>query len=197
MRRWLGTREQIAKLDEATRLADDASRSEDIVRRLGSFVLHAGIADFLAIQAARLVEQIVLKAQLAEGLAPSFQPHEDSYFYAKGISTRRILKGIRKLLPFTAGQPSAPARAQEITALAQAMVKMGLAFLDCRNPVVHQIGSPTRGLEELIALCDQANARYQEFLDAHRAFMEAAGPYRFSEKELRFFYPDDRAGNER
>ena len=194
VKEWLSADEQLAKLRRVFRLAEDASRSEDTARRLGAFLLNAGIVDFLAIQAARLVEQIVLKAQLARGGKPSFQPHEDSYFYAGRVSTRRILKGIQRFLPFAAGEPADDAEAKRVTALAKTMVERGFEFLDYRNPVVHQIGSRRRGFDELVVLCDQANAAYQDFAEAHRVFLETAQPYGFSEKEQRRFYKPDSTG---
>src|SRR5262245_5226675 len=96
------TDEQIRKLEQATRLANDAASSPEVACRLGALVLYAGIVDFLVIQAARLIEQVVLKGQLAEGKQPSFRPNDDSFFYSKKVSTGSILKGIRKLLPFKA-----------------------------------------------------------------------------------------------
>lgn len=177
---------QITKLEMAERLALDASKSGDIDRRLGGFLIYSGIVDFIAIQAARLIEQIILKSELADGKQPSFQPKEDDYFYDQHISTRAILKGIRNLLPFNSA--SEPERAKTITDLARQMVGLGLRFLQYRNPIVHSIGDPRRKFEGIVSLCDNAIVTYGRFREAHTAFFTAAAPYRFSEKELQYFY---------
>ena len=188
MNKLLDTDEQIEKITQGMRLANEAAQADDITRRLGAFVLYAGIVDFFVIQAARLVEQIMLKSQLADGKQPGFQPHDDSYFYNRKVSTGRILKGIRKLLPFKSPDPSGVEKANYVTALANRMIDRGFDFLNYRNPIVHQIGKSSRTFDELINLCDKANAAYHKFREAHTAFFEAAGPYRFSEAELQYFY---------
>ncbi len=72
----LSTDEQIDKLNRATQLADRAQNSGNLVDRLGAFVLYAGMIDFSVIQAARLIEQMILKGQLTAGEKPSFQPND-------------------------------------------------------------------------------------------------------------------------
>lgn len=99
----LDTVGQIRKLTTVERLANRASESTHLDRRLGAFLLYAGLVDFMAIQSARLVEQIVLKGQLADGKEPTFQPRPDTYFYSRAVSTRLIFRGIRKFLPFKPG----------------------------------------------------------------------------------------------
>lgn len=188
MVRVLSTDEQIKKLEAAERLANDASRSADIDRRLGALLLYAGIVDFIAIQAARLVEQIILKGQLAEGKKPTFQPKPNTYFYNRRIRTRFILKGIRKLMPFESPDPNEAGEAKRITDLANRMVDLGLKFLNYRDPIVHHIGNPAKTFEDLVVLCDQAKAVFYEFREAHTAFFEAASPYRFGERELEYFH---------
>jgi len=188
MNRILSVEEQIQKLETAERLANEASKSPDIDRRLGAFLIYAGIMDFMTIQAARLMEQIILKGQLAEGKKPTFQPRPDTYFYDHRIRTGFILKGIRKLLPFTSPEPSQAGEAKRINDLAKRMIDDGFKFLNYRNPIIHDIGNPTKTFEDVIALCDQANAAFHKFREAHTAFLKAAGPYRFGEKELEYFY---------
>lgn len=107
----LDHKEQVQKLELATRLVDEATKSTDVDRHLGALLLCAGIVDFMAIQAARLVEQIVLKGQLANNKNPTSQPHEDTYFYDNRVSTRVIFKEIRKLLPFSAADPASANKA--------------------------------------------------------------------------------------
>ena len=92
----LNTDRQIDKLCTADNIAENASKSADIDRRLGAFLLYAGFVDCLAIQAVRLLEQIVLKKLLVEAGNTSFQPHSDIFFYDKQVSTRRILNVIKK-----------------------------------------------------------------------------------------------------
>jgi hypothetical protein len=186
----LDTNSQITKLNRAYDIAEDASKSAEIDRRLGAFLLYAGFVDFSAIQAARLIEQIILKGQLANGSAPSFQPHDDSYFYNNQVSTRKILKGIRAYLPFHSSDPDEEENANQINELTKKMVKLGLKFLGYRNTIVHHIGNPAKTFEDIIVLCDEAIKIYEDFQKAHAAFTIAAQPYRFSEKELDYFYGD-------
>lgn len=188
MKKILTSAEQINKLQEATLLAKEASKSTEIAARLGAFVLIAGILDFSVIQAARLVEQIILKGQLSEGKAPTFQPSPDAYFYDHKISTSGLLKGIRKLLPFSSSDQSKVHEVKTINEWVNKTIDIGYQFLDCRNPIIHHIGNPNKKLRDLITLCDQANLKYERFCEAHRQFMEAALPYRFGEKELEYFY---------
>jgi len=185
----LSTEEQIAKLQEATRLALDAAQSQDIVRRIGSFLLFSGMVDFLSIQAARLMEQIILKGQLSEGLKPGFNPHEDSFFYDKAISTRKILKELRRLVrTLSAVTPNQESEAEHIKKLCEVMVEKGLEFLNYRNPIVHHLGNPKKKFEEIVGITDKALKSYEGFREAHKAFFEAAQPYRFGKKELEYFY---------
>ncbi len=188
MKKVLNTDEQTEKLEQATRLAIDATMSSDIDRRLGAFLLYAGMVDFLVIQAARLMEQILLKGQLAEGKKPTFKPHDDTYFYDKAISTRFILKGIRKLLPFQSASGTSDKETKRINDLENKMIDVGFEFLNYRNPIVHHIGNPKKTFNNLIVLCDQANSTYERFREAHKLFMEAAAPYSFGPKELEYFY---------
>lgn len=184
----LDTNGQISKLGAAAKMASEAAASTNVAERLGAVVLYAGMVDYLVIQAARLLEQIMLKAQLANGKPPAFRPNDDAYFYDKKASTGSILKGIRKLLPFTSLYPAAAKEAARITNLAERMIDTGFAFLDYRNPLMHQIGSPNRTFEEVLDLASRAVAAYEEFRQAHAAFFVAVGPYRFGKLELTFFY---------
>ena len=181
-------RQQFDKLTEAIRLADQAAASSDIATRLGALVLYAGMTDFLVIQAARLVEQIILKDQLAKQIPPAFVPHEDSFFYQRKVSTARILKGIRKLLPFSGTSGSPCAEAARATQLAKTMIDRGFAFLNHRDPLLHQIGNPWHTFADVMGMVDPAIAAFRAFCEAHAAFSVAAGPYRFSPKELKHFY---------
>ncbi|MBI5133304.1 MAG: hypothetical protein HZA83_01190, partial [Thaumarchaeota archaeon] len=142
---------QIQKIEKVLKLAGDAEKSEDICKRFGAFLLYAGLMDFFIIQAARLLEQIVLKDQLNKGQYPSFKPNEDidfyrSYNYKK--SSRNILNGIRKMLPFKHHDPTHAKEAAQTTDLANKMIDLGLNFFHHRDRVVHHIGNPEKSFED-------------------------------------------------
>jgi hypothetical protein len=179
---------QIDKLAQADKLVLEAASSPDIVKRLGAVVLLAGMVDFAAIQAARLIEQIVLKGQLSEGKEPTFRPSEDSFFYSSKVSTRRIFKVIHKVLPFRGKSEPHAKDAEKINKLGSAMLQAGHAFLDCRDPLLHQIGNPARTFDEVMALVDTTIGCYHKFIAVHREFFEVAAPYRFGPAELARFY---------
>lgn len=187
----LNTEGQIAKLDQATRLANEAAAASGIASRLGALVLYAGIVDFCVIQAARLIEQIMLKGQLAEGKEPRFFPHDDAYFFKRRVSTARILKGIRKLLPFKGSPGDDREEAVRGNELAETMIRCGLIFLNCRDLILHQIGNPPRTFEEVLGMVDPAIASFRSFMKAHKEFFKLAAPYRFGPKELGYFYGEE------
>jgi len=180
----LDTDGQINKLCIIDSIAESASKSADIDRRLGAFLLYAGFVDYLTIQAARLFEQIILKKQLTDAETASFHPHSDIFFYDEHVSTRRIFKEIKRHLPFSFTDQD---EAKKINESAQKMIKHGDKFLSYRNTIVHHIGNPTKTFEDVIDLCDKAFERYKEFKTYHLAFMTAAQPYSFSEKELEYW----------
>jgi hypothetical protein len=188
MRKILTTQEQLKKLSALHALADKGRSSPKPLERLGALALDAGFVDFLVIEAARLLEQIILKGRVASSGPPGFVPHDEQYFYDKQISTRDILKEIKKFLPFEAPNTEGKLEAERITKLAGAMVEKGLSFLNYRNSLLHHIGSPKTPYDKVFELCDKAIAAYEEFLVAHRDYFEAAAPYRFSEDEMRLFY---------
>lgn len=195
--RLLTTNGQINKLQEATRLALDAAKSPDVVKRIGSFLLFSGMVDFLAIQAARLIEHIILKGQMAEGRTPTFHPHEDTFFYDRAISTRKILKEVRRLIgTLTVPAPDQEPEAKRVKRLGKEMVEKGLEFLSFRNPIVHHLGNPRKNFEDVVELSDKALKSYEVFREAHKVFFEAAAPYRFGDAELDHFYgkrkPEDK-----
>ena len=72
----LNTDKMIEKLSTITKLAKDKEKSHDIVERIGIIAVYSASVDHVLIQAARLVEQIILKSHLAEGKEIKFQPHE-------------------------------------------------------------------------------------------------------------------------
>ncbi len=185
----MSTDEQIAKLTEVERIAKEAATSDDIARKVGAVTLYAGLVDFCTIQTARLIEQIMLKAQLAVGEEPKFTPRSDSYFYDNRVDTRRIVNIIKKeLLPFRAGSPGSAANADQSNILAKTLIDKTSKFLNYRNEIIHHVGNPKMTFSKLSTLCDKAILVYEDFRRAHTAFFEFIGPYRFGEKELLYFY---------
>lgn len=185
----MSTDEQIKKLNEVERMAKEAAASDDIVRRVGAVTLCAGLVDFYTIQTARLIEQVILKAQLAAGEEPKFKPKPDSYFYDNRVDTRRILNIIKKeILPFRAASPNSAVDADQANILAKTLIDKTHNFLNYRIAIIHHLGSPKMTLGELNTLCDKAIQAYEDFQRAHTAFFEAVQPYRFGEKELLYFY---------
>ena len=186
----LSTDEQIAKLTHLTAIAEAAASEPELIKRLGAVMIYAGEVDFIAIQAARLVEQIMLKAALTEEKEPPFQPHDDTYFYDNQVSTRLILKGIEKLLPFRSVHPEEDDAAGRVNQLTSRFLQAAHDFLNYRNAIIHHLASPKKTLDDIDALCDKAIATFHRVWDSQRDFFEAAGPYRFGPRELEYFYGD-------
>jgi hypothetical protein len=183
------TDEQIEKLNEMLRIVKEAAVSDDIVRKMGAVTLYAGLVDFYTIQAARLLEQVILKSQLAAGEKARFAPKPDSYFYDKKVDTRRIVSRIKKeILPFRTGSPGSVEAANQANIFAQELIKKTDKFLDYRAAIIHHLGSPKMTLGELNILCDKAILAYDDFQRVHTAFFEAVRPYRFGMKEFQYFY---------
>ena len=185
----LSTDEQIEKLNFVERVANEAATSDDIVRKIGAVTFYAGLADFYTIQIARLIEQVILKAQLEAGEGPKFTPRSDSYFYDNRVDTRSILNVIKKqILPFEVRSPGSVLDAQRANDLASTFIAKTEKFLNYRNAIIHHLGSPKMSLGKLNTLCDKAIQAYKDFQRAHTALCEAVQPYRFGEKELLYFY---------
>ena len=138
----LSTQEQIEKLGYLTKEANIASRSNSLISKLGSFTIYAGLIDFYAIQAARLIEQIILKSQLHENKKPTFKPHEDSFFYDEQVNTRRIIKVIKGYLPLKPSGETKLEDAQKVNACAKLLLDSFDKFLGYRNTLIHHIGNP-------------------------------------------------------
>lgn len=183
------TDEQIAKLTEVERMAKEAAASDDIVRKVGAVTLYAGLVDFFTIQLTRLIEQVILKSQLAAAEKPKCIPSTDSYFYDKRIDTRKIVNDLKKnILPFRTGSADSAVDAQQANILAKTLIEKTEKFLNYRNEIIHHIGNPKMTFLKLNTLCDKAILAYEDFLRAHTAFFEVIRPYRFGEKELLYFY---------
>ena len=188
-RKKLNTDQMIEKLNKINKLASEAVASEDFIKKLGGITLYAGMADFLAIQSARLLEQVILKAQLAEGEEPSFKPHEDTYFYDERINTRRIVKEIEKFRPFEISDSNKfSGDIQKINNLAKAYIESTEKFLNYRNAIVHHVGSSKKTWDGIVKLVDKAIVAFKDMEAAHRLFFESMQPYRFGPNEINYFY---------
>jgi hypothetical protein len=187
-RKILTTTEQLEKLNKLELLAKQAAESEDLVVKLGAVDLYAGLVEFYTIQEARLVEQIILKSQLAEGKKPTFEPKSSSWFYDRRISTRGIVKEINRLLPFKGVNPESSVAADKLNALAKELIDETEKFLNYRNTIIHHLASPKFTLTDMSDLCNKTVSQYKNVIRAHTAFMETGQPYRFGEKELQHFY---------
>lgn len=183
--RSLNKDEQIEKLNQLTEMANK-KREGDLSDKLASFVIYAGIVEFVSIQTARLVEQVVLKGQLAEHKKPTFSPHEDEFFYNKRVKTRIILYGIKKFLPFHDANDGE--ECQQINKKIRKFIKDIGKFLDKRNDIIHRIGSPATSLDDLKDLCDKALDYYDEIYKEQTEIFGILGKYRFSEEEMKYFY---------
>jgi hypothetical protein len=178
----LNTDQQIEKLNFLDKLAE-GSQDSDLLDKLGSVIIYNGLVEFYAVQAARLLEQGILKSQLHEQKEPSFKPHEDSWFYDKQISTRRILKEIKKFLPLKDKNTG-----QEFDDEVTNFLKSANEFLNYRNSLIHRLASPRTDLEGVEHCVNKLIQIYQQVVQTHRIMFETLGPYRFSEKEIDFFY---------
>ena len=182
MSKLLNTDQQIEKLNFLVQLVKGGQDSE-LLTKLGSVIIYNGLVEFYAVQAARLVEQITLKKQLYEKRQPTFVPHEDTWFYDKQITTRRILKEVRKFLPF-----EDISTGQKYDKEVRDFLKTANEFLDYRNSLIHRLGSSRTDLEDVRHCCDKTIQIYQRVIETQRTMFETLAPYRFSEKEIDFFY---------
>lgn len=184
----ISTHEQIDKLNYLTAIAKAAAAETELIKRLGALTIYAGEVDFYGIQAARLVEQIILKAAVAERKQPPFQPHDDTYFYDNQVSTRGILKGIEGVLPFRSVDPKEEEAARRVNELASRFLEAAHRFLNYRNAIIHHIGNPKNTLGDINGTCDKALSAFDDAVARHREFFEAAAPYRFGPRELEYFW---------
>lgn len=184
------TEDQIKKINNLRKKAEDALKSDDFILKLGGVSVYAALCDFMAIQSVRLIEQILLKGQLADENV-SFQPHEDNYFYDNKVSTRKILKEIKKFLPFGPHSKSTNTSTESIKKMDIATdiyLDKSHEFLNQRNAILHHMFSQKKSYEEIEYLVIKAGLLFLEMEKLHREFMEIGGPFRFSEKEINHFY---------
>jgi len=91
----LSTTDQIEKLESLIKKAKLREKSPNIVDKMGVVTIYSSAIDFALIQSARLLEQIVLKKELSVGI-PTFEPHEDDWFFDQQIRSRKIITEIKK-----------------------------------------------------------------------------------------------------
>ena len=182
MSKVLSTDQQIDKLNYLEQLAK-GSHDTELLIKLGSVIIYNGLVEFYAVQAARLLEQIILKAQLYEKREPTFKPRDDTWFYDNQISTRRILKEIKRFLPFEDIKTGQKFDDEVINFL-----KAANKFLDYRNSLIHRLASPRTDLEDIRHCCDKITQIYQRVIQTQRIMFETLGPYRFSQREIELFY---------
>lgn len=183
----LNTDEMIKKLNILTALAKEKETSKNIIDRLGVVMVYSNMVDFYLIQAARLTEQIILKKQFLDGTV-RFQPHEDSWFFDQQIKSRRIISEIKKLLPLKAVKSQDEVIAKEITESVKDFLSIAGNYITSRNLIIHHLANPKKTLKNIEFEVQKTITNFHKFTEAHRKFFELAQPYRFSKKELQYFY---------
>ena len=182
MSKVLNTEQQIQKVNILEKLVK-GEHDTGLLAKLGSVIIYNGLVEFYAVQAARLLEQIILKSHLHKKKRPTFTPHDDTWFYDNQISTRRILKEIKRFLPFEDIKTG-----QKFDDKVTNFLKSANEFLNYRNSLIHRLASPRTNLEDVGHCCDKVIQIYQRVVETHRTMCEALASYRFSEKEIEFFY---------
>ncbi len=185
--RVLSSEEQIKKLNFFDVISINASKSKDLISKIGAVTIFSGFIDFQAVQAARLLEQIILKNQLSQDKTPTFNPHEDSFFYDKKVNTRNILKVIKTHLPLSSINLSKE-KIDEINNITKEFLKEVHEFLDKRNVLIHHIGNPKKDAQDFEKTTDELINKYHECRNSNRKFTEILAPFRFSQKEVDYFY---------
>ncbi len=164
------------KLKYFEKTTKETSANNDIISKIYKVTIYSGFCDFQAIQLARVLEQIIIKNQIHKKL-PFDLPHEDSFFYDKKISTRKIFIVIEKqILPNIENHDDKK--------IIKEYLNFGHSFLDKRNVVIHDIGNPKKDLDKVLYSIDKALELYEEMTQAHSKLMEYLAPYTLSEKEL-------------
>ncbi|NYZ76941.1 hypothetical protein H0O02_01345 [Candidatus Micrarchaeota archaeon] len=173
-----GMKEQMGKLNFLVKEADGAFSGGDVTARIGACTIYAGIMELLTIQAAKLMEQIILKSQLHKGKNVAFTPHDDSFFYGEKVGTRRILIAISETLPFRASGKTREEDAAKINGLAKRFIDSGHGFLDLRNTLIHHMGNPEKNLGDIENSCLRIKESFEKFSAAQKEFVLAAQPFR-------------------
>ncbi len=163
---------QIDKLDFLVKKADASFESEDLISRIGACTIYSGIMELLAIQAAKLIEQIIVKSR-GKG-----EIHDDSFYYDEKVSSRRILRAIKETLPFSAVGNTKEGDAQKVNELAVKLVESGHRFLDSRNILIHHMGNPEKSLKDIEDSCNGIKKSFEEFSTAQKEFIVFAERFR-------------------
>ena len=183
----LNTDEMIKKLAILIALAKEKETSKNIIDRLGVVTVYSNMVDFFLIQTARLAEQIILKKQSLDGTV-SFKPHEDSWFFDQQVPSRRIISVIKKILPLKAVKPQDETVAKEITESVTDFLSIAGKYLTSRNLIFHHLTNPKKTLKDIQVEIQKTITNFHKFTKAHTKLFELARPYRFSEKEIQYFY---------
>jgi len=183
----LNTDEMIKKLNILTDLAKEKVTSKNIIDRLGVVTVYSSMVEFDLIQAARLTEQIILKKQFLDGTV-GFEPHEDSWFFDQQIRSRKIISEIKKILPFKAVKPQDENVAKKVTESIEDFLSVADKCLTSRNLIFHHLVNPKKNLKDIEMEIEKTITNFHKVTEAHRKFFELAQPYRFSEKEIQYFY---------
>jgi len=187
MSKELNTGEMLKKLATLTNLANEKETSKNIIDRLGVVTVYSNMVDFYLIQTARLVEQIILKKQVLDKTVRS-QPHENSWFFDQQVPSRRIISRIKKILPFKAVKPQDETIAKETTESVTDFLSIADKYLTSRNLIFHHLTNPKKTLKDIETEIEKTITNFHKFIKAHTKLFELAQPYRFSEKEIQYFY---------
>lgn len=177
---------QVSKLNSVSKLIESVHPTDDILKRLGAFLLYTGLVDFMAIQAAKLSEQLIAKQYLENKKTVPFELHNDLFFYNAKISTNRIFFELKRILRFSSDINKD--NADDINKLGAEMVKQGEKFLRLRNKLVHGIGDSRIQLSDWQACADSAIIRFRKFEIVQRKFFEAAAPFRLTAEQIKVCY---------
>lgn len=186
----LSSEEQFKKIGRLHKIANTSVKSKSLVMKLGGITIYAALTDFYAIQAARLIEQVILKGELLQKNEPSFKPRDDTYFYDKQISTRTIVKKIKSLLPFKYKEDAK--KEKQINAVAMGYLKKTEIFLNYRNSCLHHLANPKISEQKIIELIDKSINSFKEMIISHNSFFTVWQPYRFGTKEIQYFYGESK-----
>jgi len=184
---FLSTDEQVAKLSKLHDKATEAVKSNNLIEKLGGITIFAGITEFYVIQVARLIEQVILKSELAQNKNPSFQPKDDSYFYDERVSTRTIIKVIEKFFPFKL-HGNSEGDESKINAVAKKYLESVGKFLNYRNALLHHIGSPKISENKIFELIQKSIDSFFTTMESQQEFFKTWQPFRFGSNELKYFY---------
>lgn len=187
MTKKLSTTDQIEKLESLIKKAKLREKSPNIVDKMGVVTIYSSAIDFALIQSARLLEQIVLKKELSVGI-PTFEPHEDDWFFDQQIRSRKIITEIKKKFPFTTPKSKDEDIVKKINKLGIEFLKESDKFLTFRNKIMHHLFSPKYDLNKILSTIEKTILQYHKVIETYKNFTSVVYPYRFGPKEIRYFY---------